>query len=44
MCLADEHAAGYGQDALKENMELLKNAGMAYVGAGTDAADAAQPV
>jgi Trk K+ transport system NAD-binding subunit len=42
--LGNEHAAGYGQDALKENMELLKNAGMAYVGAGTDAADAAQPV
>ena len=41
--LGNEHAAGYGQDALKENMELLKNAGMAYVGAGTDAADAAQP-
>ena len=41
--LGNEHAAGYRQDALKENMELLKNAGMAYVGAGTDAADAAQP-
>ncbi|MDY2661035.1 MAG: CapA family protein [[Ruminococcus] gnavus] len=42
--LGNEHAAGYGQDALKENLELLKNAGMAYIGAGTDAADAAQPV
>ncbi len=27
--LGNEHAAGYGQDALKENLELLKNARIA---------------
>lgn len=42
--LGNEHAADFGQDALKENLELLKNANIAAVGAGTDANQAKQPV
>lgn len=42
--LGNEHAADFGQDALKENLELLKNAKIAAVGAGTDANQAKQPV
>ena len=42
--LGNEHAADYGQDALKENLELLKNAKIAAVGAGADANQAKQPV
>ena len=42
--LGNEHAADFGQDALKENLELLKNAKMAAVGAGADANQAKQPV
>ena len=29
--LGNEHAADFGRDALKENMELLKKAGKTYV-------------
>ena len=39
--LGNEHAADFGQDALKENLELLK---IAAVGAGADANQAKQPV
>lgn len=42
--LGNEHAADFGQDALKENLELLKNAKIAAVGAGADANQAKQPV
>ena len=42
--LGNEHAVDFGQDALKENLELLKKAGMTYVGAGVDATEASQPV
>ena len=42
--LGNEHAADFGQDALKENLELLKNAKIAVVGAGADANQAKQPV
>lgn len=42
--LGNEHAADFGQDALKENLELLKNAKIAAVGAGVDANQAKQPV
>ena len=42
--LGNEHAVDFGQDALKENLELLKNANIAAVGAGTDANQAKQPV
>ncbi len=42
--LGNEHAADFGQDALKENLELLKNAKIAAVGAGADANKAKQPV
>ena len=42
--LGNEHAADFGQDALKENLELLKNAKIAAVGAGEDANQAKQPV
>lgn len=42
--LGNEHAADFGQDALKENLELLKNAKIAAVGAGADANQAKQTV
>lgn len=42
--LGNEHAADFGQDALKENLELLKNAKIAAVGARADANQAKQPV
>lgn len=42
--LGNEHAADFGQDALKENLELLKNAKIAAVGAGADANQAKKPV
>lgn len=42
--LGNEHAADFGQDALKENLELLKNAKIAAVGAGADANQTKQPV
>lgn len=42
--LGNEHAADFGQDALKENLELLKNAKIAAVGAGAGANQAKQPV
>lgn len=42
--LGNEHAADFGQDALKENLELLKNAKIVAVGAGADANQAKQPV
>lgn len=42
--LGNEHAADFGQDALKENLELLKKAKIAVVGAGADADQAKQPV
>ena len=42
--LGNEHAADFGQEALKENLELLKNAKIAAVGAGADANQAKQPV
>ena len=42
--LGNEHAADFGQDALKENLELLKTAKIAAVGAGADAKQAKQPV
>lgn len=42
--LGNEHAADFGQDALKENLELLKNAKIAAVGSGADANQAKQPV
>lgn len=42
--IGNEHAADFGQDALKENLELLKNAKIAAVGAGADANQAKQPV
>ena len=42
--LGNEHAADFGQDALKENLELLKNAKIAAVGAGADANQEKQPV
>ena len=42
--LANNHAYDYGEDALLDTMDILKDAGIAYVGAGHDLAEARRPV
>ena len=42
--LGNEHAADFGQDALKEILDFFKNEKIAAVGAGADANQAKQPV
>lgn len=41
--LANNHAYDYGPDALLDTMETLKSAGIPYVGAGADLAEAQMP-
>ncbi|MBR1854959.1 MAG: CapA family protein [Lachnospiraceae bacterium] len=42
--LANNHVYDYGEDALLDTMETLQNAGILYVGAGHDLAEAMSPV
>ena len=42
--LSNDHAADYGQEGLQETMNLLADAGIAYVGAGENLSQAQSPV
>lgn len=42
--LANNHAYDYGETALLDTLDILKEAGMPYVGAGRDLAEASRPV
>lgn len=42
--LANNHVYDYGEEALLDTMETLQNAGIPYVGAGHDLAEAMSPV
>lgn len=42
--LANNHAYDYGPDALTDTLDILREAGIPYVGAGRDIAEARKPV